>query len=115
MSGPNDFFDTRAAPCVESGGDMASLSSSSMTSEQMMVDPGGNASDVIGFAQDFGYSKGGRTKFSDIPVKDVVIVFFMLALWLYSIMLIVRAWAKIHVLPGEYHTKSRILQQRHAF
>lgn len=78
---------------------MASLSSSSMTSEQMMVDPGGNASDVIGFAQDFGYSKGGRTKFSDIPVKDVVIVFFMLALWLYSIMLIVRAWAKIHVLP----------------
>eukprot|EP00094_Tigriopus_californicus_P012323 TCALIF_11912-PA protein Name:"Protein of unknown function" AED:0.20 eAED:0.20 QI:231/0.75/0.6/0.8/0.75/0.4/5/0/366 len=100
MSGPNDFFDTLEAPCVEPQGEMSSLSSSSsMAAEQMMVDPGGNASDVIGYAQDFGYSKGGRTKFSDIPVKDVVIVFFMLALWLYSIMLIVRAWAKIHVLP----------------
>ena len=38
---------------------------------------------------------------SAIPVKDVVIVIFMLGLWLYSILLIVRAWAKVHVLPGE--------------
>ncbi len=45
-------------------------------------------------------SKGGRTELSEIPVKDVVIVIFMLLLWLYSIMLIVRAWAKIHNLPG---------------
>ena len=47
------------------------------------------------------YSKGGKTDMSAIPVKDVVIVIFMLGLWLYSILLIVRAWAKVHVLPGE--------------
>jgi len=38
---------------------------------------------------------------NSIPVKDVIIVAFMLSLWLYSIMLIVRAWSKIHNLPGE--------------
>lgn len=47
------------------------------------------------------YSKGGKTDMSAIPVKDVVIVIFMLGLWLYSILLIVRAWAKVHVLPGK--------------
>ena len=47
-------------------------------------------------------SKGGPTHLSDIPVKDVIIVIFMLLLWLYSIALIVRAWAKIHNLPGTY-------------
>ena len=51
---------------------------------------------------ELGFSKGGKTKISEIPVKDVIIVIFMLGLWLYSILLIVRAWAKVHVLPGNY-------------
>lgn len=43
-----------------------------------------------------------KTDFSEIPLKDVVIVMFMLILWLYSIMLMLRAWAKIHNLPGQW-------------
>ena len=46
-------------------------------------------------------SKGGPTRLGEIPVKDIIIVIFMLCLWLYSIALIVRAWAKIHNLPGK--------------
>ena len=45
-------------------------------------------------------AKGGPTDLSAIPVKDVLIVLFMLGLWLYSIMLIVRAWAKVHHVEG---------------
>ena len=44
--------------------------------------------------------KGAATLWSEVPVKDWVIVLFMLGLWLYSIMLIVRAWAKVHHMPG---------------
>jgi hypothetical protein len=46
--------------------------------------------------------KGGRTDLTDVPVKDVIIVLFMLGLWAYSIRLIVKAWSKIHNLPGKH-------------
>ena len=39
----------------------------------------------------------GIARLSEIPVKDVVIVVFMLSLWAYSIALIVRAWAKVNL------------------
>jgi len=50
-------------------------------------------------SSNFSFAAAGDV--SSVPVKDVVIVAFMLSLWLYSILLIVRAWAKIHNLPGE--------------
>ena len=59
-------------------------------------------------------SAGGRTDLLDIPIKDVIIVMFMLCLWLYSIMLIVRAWAKIHNLPGEYKIKESYVTSRYS-
>ena len=39
----------------------------------------------------------GIARLSEIPMKDVVIVVFMLSLWAYSIALIVRAWAKVNL------------------
>ena len=42
----------------------------------------------------------GIARLSEIPVKDVVIVVFMLSLWAYSIALIVRAWAKLNLNAG---------------
>ena len=44
----------------------------------------------------------GIARLSEIPVKDVVIVVFMLTLWAYSIALIVRAWAKVNLNVGTY-------------
>ena len=46
------------------------------------------------------YVLQGIARLTEIPVKDVVIVMFMLCLWAYSIALIVRAWAKVNLNAG---------------
>ena len=72
-------------------------------SESDETDDGSGTGNVTSSTRDnppFSPAKGGPTHFSDIPVKDLVIVGFMLGLWLYSIALIVRAWAKVHHMPG---------------
>ena len=71
-----------------------------------------NISDSNGDYPEYPPSIGGATKISEIPVKDVVIVIFMLSLWIYSIMLIVRAWSKVHNLPGTFVTNNQLLQDR---
>ncbi len=58
---------------------------------------GENATAADGFGGGVGK---GAARLSEIPVKDVVIVLFMLSLWGYSIFLIVRAWAKVHQIAG---------------
>lgn len=64
--------------------------------EAVFSPPAYNSSASNGYA----VAKGGPTNLSAIPPKDFVIVFFMFMLWMYSIMLIVKAWSKIHNLPG---------------